>query len=122
MLRGRHPVFTKINAWEDLDVTRTAQLRAEQAVTQRYGRTMPFFMSATITSFLPVLALSPARRKRNAAARLAGLLCYGVMLAITLIGNVPLNNHLLALSPDAPTTSFWRCVPAGPVCTRRATC
>ncbi len=83
-----------------------AHVRAEQAVTQRYGRIMPVFMSATIASFLPVLALSPDRRAASFRLRLAGLLCYGVMLAITLSGTLPLNNRLLALSPDAPPDEF----------------
>jgi uncharacterized membrane protein len=83
-----------------------AHLRAEQAVTRRYGQIMPTFMSATIASFFPVLALSRDRRSTAFRFRLAGLLCYGVMLAITLRGNVPLNNRLLALSPDTPPDEF----------------
>jgi uncharacterized membrane protein len=83
-----------------------AHVRAEQVVTQRYGRIMPFFMSATIASFVPVLALSPDRRTPSFRFRLAGLLCYVMMLAITLMRNVPLNNRLLAMSPDTPHDEF----------------
>jgi uncharacterized membrane protein len=84
----------------------STHVRAEQAITQRYGRIMPFFMSATLASFLPVLVLSPDRRAASFRLSLAGLLCYGVMLAITLTRNVPLNNRLLTLSPDAPPDEF----------------
>jgi uncharacterized membrane protein len=83
-----------------------AHVRTEQAVTQRYGQIMPVFMSTTIASFLPVLALSPDRHAPAFRLSLAGLLCYSAMLDITLRGNVPLNNRLLALSPDASPDEF----------------
>jgi hypothetical protein len=44
-----------------------AQVRAEQAITRRYGRMMPFLMVAAIVSCLPVLTL--ARDRRSAAFR-----------------------------------------------------
>ncbi len=89
-----------------------AHVRAEQAITHRYGRIMPVFMSATIASFLPVLALSPDWRSTSFRLRVAGLLCYGVMLVITLLGNVPLNTRLLALSPDTPSPDEFLAVRA----------
>lgn len=78
----------------------SAHVRAEQAVTQRYGRIMPFFMSITIASFLPVLALIRDRRSMSFRLSVVGMLCYVAMLAITLTSNVPINQQLLALAPD----------------------
>lgn len=51
-----HPAF------DDLDLP--TRVRAEQAITKRYGKAMPFFMSGTIASFLPVLWST--RRQRPA--------------------------------------------------------
>lgn len=83
------------------DLPLDAHIRAEQALTRRYGRIMPAFMSSTIASFVPVLLL--VRDRRSAAFRLTatGTLCYAAMLAITLTRNVPINNRLLALDPEA---------------------
>lgn len=77
-----------------------ARVQAEQAVTRRYGRIMPFFMSSAIASFLPVLTLTRDRTSSPFRLSLAGMLCYAGMLGITLTRNVPINNTLLALSPD----------------------
>jgi len=80
-----------------------AHLQAEQALTRRYGRIMPVFMSSAIASFLPVLALTQDRKSPPYRLSQAGLLCYAAMLAVTLTGNVPINNRLLALNPDTAT-------------------
>jgi uncharacterized membrane protein len=77
-----------------------AHVRAEQALTRAYGRVMPTVMTATLVSFVPVLALE--RDRTRARLALAGLGSYGVMLAVTLAGNVPINERLLGLDPDAP--------------------
>jgi hypothetical protein len=39
-----------------------ARMQAEQAIYRRYGKIMPFYMSATIASFLPALTLIRNRR------------------------------------------------------------
>lgn len=78
-----------------------ARIEAERAITRRYGGVMPVFMSATIASFLPVLATT---RPPTAAAfrlTLAGLASYGAMLGITLTQNVPINNRLLEIPAEA---------------------
>src|SRR3712207_4089867 len=60
---------------------------------------MPVFMTATVASFLPVLARTRDRGSASFRFTLAGMLCYVAMLAITLAGNVPINRRLLELSP-----------------------
>jgi uncharacterized membrane protein len=77
-------------------------VRAEQALTRRYGRVMPVAMTATLASFAPVLALERERTSPRALLGLAGLGSYGAMLALTLTRNVPINRRLLALDPDVP--------------------
>jgi hypothetical protein len=79
-------------------------MRAEQEVTRRYAAIMPFWMSSVIVSCLPVLALS---RKTSAfLPTLAGTACFVRMLASTLLGNVPINNRVLELSPETDHEEF----------------
>jgi uncharacterized membrane protein len=77
-----------------------AHVRSEQAVTRRYGKMMPAFMTGALVSFVPVLSLTPDRRSPSFLFALAGMLCYATMLAITVTGNVPINRLTLELDPD----------------------
>ncbi len=72
------------------------RLQAEQAVYRRYGRIMPFLMTSTVMS--GIVAAS-ARDRASIEGRLtrAATGCYSAMLAVTLIGNLPLNKELVAL-------------------------
>jgi Domain of unknown function (DUF1772) len=80
------------------------RIRAEQEVTRRYAAIMPFWMSSVIVSCLPVVALS--RRTRAFLLTLAGTACFLGMLASTLIGNVPINNRVLEMSPQMDGEEF----------------
>lgn len=84
-----HPALGNLSAEE--------HMRAEQEVYRRYGRIMPFFMTATIVSAIPVL--SAIRKRRSAELRLTldSMLCFAAMLAVTLTGNVPINRRILEL-------------------------
>ena len=81
------------------DLRPQAHVEAEQALTRRYGRVMPAFMTSTLASFLPVIALEPQRASRRALLTVAGMGCYAAMLAVTLTRNVPINARLLELDP-----------------------
>ena len=84
-----------------------AHVDAEQRLTRRYGTIMPVFMTTTLASFLPVLALEPERTSRRSLLTAGGVACYAAMLAVTLTRNVPLNNRLLELTPqDTPSEEF----------------
>ena len=74
-----------------------AHISAEQAITARFGKIMPPFMTATIVSFVPVLLLT--RDRRSFRFTLAGMLCYLAMLAVTFAGNMPANRRTLELDP-----------------------
>ncbi len=78
-----------------------AHVEAEQALTRRYGRVMPVAMTATLGSFVPVIALERRRTSRRALLTLAGFGCYAAMLAVTLTRNVPINTRLLELDATA---------------------
>lgn len=83
------------------DLLPQSHLQAEQAVTRRYGKVMPVFMTATLASFLPVLALERRRASPSFRFSAGGMACYAAMLAVTLSRNVPINNRLLELTPAA---------------------
>ncbi len=81
-------------------------IRAEQEVTRRYAKIMPLWMSSVIVSCLPVLASS---RKTSAfLPTLLGTVCFVGMLISTLLGNVPINNRVLELSPENDSEEFLR--------------
>jgi uncharacterized membrane protein len=76
-----------------------AHARAERAITSRFGKIMPPFMTAAILSFVPVLAFIRDRRSPSFFFTLVGLLCYLVMLAVTFAGNMPVNRRMLEMDP-----------------------
>src|SRR5215211_7067309 len=98
-------VGTKVAVHPSLErLSPPERMRAEQEVTRRYAGIMPFWMLSVIVSCLPVLALS--RGTRAFAPTLAGTACFAGMLASTLIGNVPINNRVLELSPETDGEEF----------------
>src|SRR3712207_3501921 len=73
--------------------------RAERAITSRFGKIMPPFMTAAIVSFVPVLSLVKDRRSPSFFFTLFGMHCYVAMLAVTFAGNMPVNRRVLRLDP-----------------------
>ena len=80
------------------------RVRAKQEVTRRYAAIMPFWMLSTIASCVAALALS--RGSRGFLPTLAGTACFAGMLLSTLLGNVPINNRVLELSPETDGEEF----------------
>jgi hypothetical protein len=76
-----------------------AHARAERAITSRFGKIMPPFMTTAILSFVPVLSLVRDRRSPSFFFTLFGMLCYVAMLAVTFAGNMPINRRVLELDP-----------------------
>jgi hypothetical protein len=76
-----------------------AHARAERAITSRFGKLMPPFMTATIVSFVPILSLERHRRSPSFFFTLVGMFCYVAMLAVTFAGNMPINRRVLELDP-----------------------
>jgi len=85
-----------------------ARLRAEQEIYRRYGKIMPFYMSSTIASFLPVLALAPDRRSPAFRLVLAGMTCYAAMLALTLTRNLPINSRITKMPTEEASVEEFR--------------
>jgi uncharacterized membrane protein len=96
---------TKVAIHPSLERLSTPErIRAEQEVTRRYAAIMPFWMSSVIASCLPVVALS--RRTNAFLPTAAGTACFLGMLASTLIGNVPINDRVLEMSPETDGEEF----------------
>ena len=96
-----HPALGKLPVAE--------RIRAEQEVTRRYAKIMPFWMSSVIALCLPVLALTrDLRRSATFFFTLASTVCFVAMLISTLLGNVPINNRVLELSPENDSEEFLR--------------
>jgi hypothetical protein len=91
-----HPALERLGTPE--------RIRAEQEVTRRYGAIMPLWMSSVVVSCGAVAALS--RGTRAFLPTLLGAACFSGMRASTLTGNVPINDRVLELSPEADGEEF----------------
>ena len=91
-----HPALEELSTPE--------RIRAEQAVTRRYGAIMPLWMLSTVGSSVAALALS--RGSRGFLPTLAGTACFVGMLLSTLLGNVPINRRTLEIDPDEDEEEF----------------
>jgi hypothetical protein len=91
-----HPALERLGTPE--------RIRAEQEVTRRYGAIMPLWMSSVVVSCGAVAALS--RGTWAFLPTLLGAACFSGMLASTLTGNVPINDRVLELSPEADGEEF----------------
>ena len=74
------------------------RLRAEQALTRRFGAIMPAWMGAALASSFAAALLS--RGSAGFRSTLFGALCFAAMLASTRLGNVPINDRTLELAED----------------------
>lgn len=88
-----------------LDVS--GQVRVEQALTRRYLVIMPVLMTGTVVT---TLAAGFGEADTTRALLLTASAAYGVMLAITLVGNMLLNVATLRTDPTAATEGAWRAV------------
>jgi hypothetical protein len=84
------------------------RLQAEQEIYRRYGKIMPFYMSSTIASFLPILALIPNRRSPAFRFTLAGMTCFAAMLIVTLTKNLPINKRIEQLPAEEASFEEFR--------------
>jgi hypothetical protein len=97
---GFHPALYELST--------EAHARAERAITSRFGKIMPPFMTAAILSFVPVLSLTRDRRSISSVFTLMGMLCYTSMLAVTFVGNMSVNRRMLEIDPGTSRVkSSW---------------
>jgi hypothetical protein len=92
-----HPALWKLNHAE--------QVRAEKLVYKRFGSIDPFLMTATTAAcFIAASGL----RGRAATLALAAGGSYSTMLAITLIGNMPINLRVFRWDEHEGDPEEWR--------------
>ena len=82
------------------------RVRAEQELTRRFGKIMPFWMGSAVVS--SVLAVLVSRGKPRFRSTLLGAACFAAMLASTRIGNVPINDRVLEMDPERDQQEFAR--------------
>jgi hypothetical protein len=92
-----HPTLWKLE--------HAAQVRAEKLTYRRFASVDPFLMTATV-----VACFVAAGGLDGGAARLAlaAGVCFAVMLAITLIGNMPINLRILRWDEAQGDPAEWR--------------
>ena len=81
-----------------------AQIEAEQALNGRLVKIMPFYMGGTVAAAAAAALDRRGARSFRLAATAAG--ASALMLAITLVGNVPLNARTLAY-PSGGDEQGW---------------
>jgi len=84
----------------------SARIAAEQALYRRYGRVMPTLMTLAVGSGVSALRLLSDRRSAAYRLMAAGTACQMAMLAVTLVGNIPLNGQILDFDPDGDPDAF----------------
>jgi len=82
----------------------SSQIEAEQALTRRLGAIMPVAMSATLIA--AIAATVGLVGEAEVGFALAAAVALGVMLAITLIWNVPLNRRTVEFFPAGDERSW----------------
>ena len=82
-----------------------AQVKAEKLIYRRFASIDPFLMTATIiTSF----ATAAAEHGRASTLTLVAAVCFAVMLAITLVLNMPINLAVFRWGEHHGNPERWR--------------
>jgi hypothetical protein len=92
-----HPTLWKLEHGE--------QVRAEKLIYRRFATVDPFLQTATIAACF--LAAADSRERGSSLALLAGA-SYSCMLAITLIGNMPINLRVFRWDEEHGDPDQWR--------------
>ncbi len=87
------------------DLPLRAQIEAEQTISGRLGRVMPFYMTGALTSAIAAAVDRRGERGFGPAAAAAG--ASALMLGITLVGNLPLNARTAAY-PRSGDLAGWQ--------------
>ena len=92
-----HPTLWKLDHAE--------QVRAEKLMYRRFGSVDPFVMTATVVACF--VAATGLHGRWSTLALVAGL-CYAIMLAITLAGNMPINLRVFRWDEEHGDAGEWR--------------
>jgi hypothetical protein len=92
-----HPTLWKLD--------HQAQVRAEKLMYGRFARVDPFLMTATV---IACFVAAGALDKRSFTLALAAGACFASMLAITLLGNMPINLRVFRWDEAHGDPAEWR--------------
>jgi len=92
-----HPTLWKLGHRE--------QVRAEKLMYRRFASIDPFLMSSTVVA---CFVAAGQLHGDSAALAAAGGGCFAAMLAITLIGNMPINVRVLRWDEQSGDPDEWR--------------
>lgn len=92
-----HPTLWKLDHAE--------QVRAEKLMYRRFGSVDPFVMTATVAACF--VAATGLHGRWSTLALVAGV-CYAIMLAITLAGNMPINLRVFRWHEEHGDAAEWR--------------
>ena len=87
-----------------------AQVRAEKLTYRRFASIDPFLMTATVAA---CFAAAGFLAGSSATLALAAGVCFAAMLAITLIGNMPLNVRVFRWDEEHGDPEEWRQIRRG---------
>ena len=95
-----HPVLSKL--------PQSVHISSVQVIGRRVGRVMPFWIPLIIVSGFPVLYFTWEIQGLTFWFTVAGLSCIVTMLAISLLGNVPINKQVISWDPESPPDDWLR--------------
>jgi hypothetical protein len=81
------------------------QVQAEKLMYRRFASVDPFLMTGTVVA---CLVAAGTLEGQPATLTLAGGLCFAVMLAITLLGNMPINLRVFRWDEQNGDPDEWR--------------
>jgi hypothetical protein len=92
-----HPTLWKLD--------HEAQVRAEKLTYRRFASVDPFLMTATVVACFIAAGVLDGN---SATLALAAGVCFASMLAITLVGNMPINLQIFRWDEESGDPEEWR--------------
>jgi hypothetical protein len=93
-----HPMLWKLE--------HQAQVRAEKLTYRRFATVDPFLMTGTVAACFAAAAAFDGRDSTTLALAAGG--CFALMLAITLLGNMPINLRVFRWDEERGDPEEWR--------------
>lgn len=93
-----HPVLRRL--------PQSVHLASVQVLGRILGKVMPIWIPLIIVSVLPVLYFIGDTSSNAFWLTVAGTLCIVLMLAVSLLGNVPINKQVIEWNPQSPPDNW----------------
>lgn len=93
-----HPVLRRL--------PQSVHLASVQVLGRILGKVMPIWIPLIVVSALPVLYFIGDANSNAFWLTVAGTLCIFLMLAVSLLGNVPINKQVIEWNPQSPPDNW----------------